>query len=337
MSRVRPRRVLIALENPMTEFEPSLKRLKESGLEMVEGYDLGEEVLEDRLVDALDGIWGVLAGGQGFTRSVLARSGDLGVIARLGVGFDQIDVAAATENSIAVTITPTGNAAAVADFAVGLMLAVLRQIPAGHEHVLAGGWRGQDCTRDLSGATVGILGLGRIGRKVARRLVGFDCKVLAVDPMLEAGSTVDGVVEVVEMGRLLDEVDVLTLHLPLTDETRGVIGPSELARLKQGAVVINTARGPLIDEVSLVEQLESGHLGGVGLDVFEVEPLPLDSPIRTLPNVVLSGHVAAQTSGAMAGMMSEAVDNVVTIDKGQVPPSCVNPEAFKGAEEREKR
>ncbi len=139
------------------------------------------------------------------------------------------------------------------------------------------------------------------------------------------------------MGHLLDEADVLTLHLPLTDETRGVIGPSELARLKQGAVVINTARGPLIDEVSLVAQLESGHLGGAGLDVFEVEPLPLDSPIRTLPNVVLSGHVASQTSGAMAGMMSEAVDNVVTIDKGQVPSSCVNPEAFKGAEEREKR
>ena len=101
--------------------------------------------------------------------------------------------------------------------------------------------------------------------------------------------------------------------------------------------MINTARGPLIDEASLVAQLESGHLGGAGLDVFEVEPLPLDSPIRTLSNVVLSGHVASQTSGAMAGMMSEAVDNVVTIDKGQVPSSCVNPEAFKGAEEREKR
>jgi D-3-phosphoglycerate dehydrogenase len=323
----RPLKVLVALDGPHDEFA-SLDRLTSAGIEIVDGFGLEETADDEAMVAALDGMWGVIAGGQRFPRAVLAASSRLRVIARFGVGFDRIDIDAATELGIAVTITPNGNASAVADFTMALMLAVLRRIPEEHARVVAGGWRTQTPSADLTGTTVGLVGFGRIGRLVARRLRGFDCPVLVCDPYLDVAVARKFGVRRTQLADLLPAVDVLSLHLPLTESTRHIIDRAALHQLKRGAIVVNTARGPLVDEEALAELLASGRLGGAGLDVFSTEPLPLTSPLRNLPGVVLTGHVAAHSSSALRGMMTDAVDNLLAMAADVVPDGCVNPSAL---------
>lgn len=301
-----------------------LRPLADDGFELVARHDLDALAEADALAAGLAGAWATVAGSERYSRALLERLDGFRAIARVGVGYDTVDVAAATEHGVAVLTTPGANADAVADWALTLMLAAIRRLRLFEDALRGGGWRPDGLAGDLAGATVAVVGLGAIGRGVARRLAGFGCRLLGVDPL--AGEVAG--VERVELAEALPQVDVLTLHAPLLPETRHLIGERELALLRPQALLVNTARGPLVDERALVAALEQGHLGGAALDVYEQEPLALDHPLRRLPNVVLTGHVAGFTRGSTERMLDAVVANLRAVAAGRVPPGCVNPDAL---------
>jgi phosphoglycerate dehydrogenase-like enzyme len=303
----------------------SLCRLQDAGFELVDGYQVGEKPPEEKLAEALHGIWATVAGSEPYTRNVLEQAVNLKAIARCGVGFDAIDVEAATQRGIAVVITPEGNFDSVADFALTLMLACLRRLIVAHQTVLSGGWRMDSLSGDLCGATVGIVGLGRIGRAVARRLRGFECGILAVEPYPDLTACRELGVELTTLAEMLPRVDVLTLHVPRTPETIKMIGATELARMKPSAMLVNTARGSIVDEQALYQALSSGALAGAALDVFEHEPLAKDDPLRGCPNLILSGHVSAFTRLSTQRTMDAVTDALLDLASGKTPNGYVNP------------
>jgi glyoxylate reductase len=219
-----------------------------------------------------------------------------------------------------------------ADFAFAMLMGLARRVAEADAYVRAGRWRTWSPTlllgADVHGATLGLAGLGQIGAAVARRARGFGMRVLYVNrhprPELEAELGL----RQVDKATLLAESDFLSLHVPLTAETRHWLGRAELAAMKRGAMLINTARGPVVDQAALAEALAQGHLGGAALDVTDPEPLPLDSPLLKLPNVLLAPHIASASHATRGRMASMAVDNVLAALEGRRPPHCVNPELF---------
>jgi D-3-phosphoglycerate dehydrogenase len=307
-----------------------LRPLDAAGFELVERFDLDNVRDEAVLVEALDGAFATVAGSESYTRGTLARLPHLRAIARSGVGYDAVDVAAATDCGIVVLTTPGANADSVADCALMLMLACRRRLLVVDGATRAGRWRLPDLAGDLAQATVGIVGLGAIGRAVARRLHGFDCRLLAVEPCPDEEFCASLRVELVSLEDLLSRADVVTLHMPLTSDTRYLIGEPELALMKPEAVLVNTARGGAIDEQALVAALESGRLAGAGLDVFEHEPLSPDDPLTRLTNVVLSAHSASFTRLGVDDTADAVARNLLDVAAGRLPPSCVNPTAWRG-------
>jgi phosphoglycerate dehydrogenase-like enzyme len=251
-------------------------------------------------------------------RATLQGLPGLRVLARTGVGFDAIDVAAAAELGIPVITTPGQNERSVADHTLALILAALRRVASDDAAVRAGRWdrAGAHLGWELTGATVGIVGYGAIGRLVARRLAGFDVRLLAHDVVPVEG------VEQVELDALLARSDVVTLHVPLTPAPRGLIGERELALLGPGGVLVNTSRGGVVDEEALARALAAGRLRAAALDVFDQEP-PAGTPLAGLPNCVLTPHAAGLSVGAMAGMLDVAVASVVAVLEGREPPGRI--------------
>jgi phosphoglycerate dehydrogenase-like enzyme len=283
----------------------------------------------DVLAQALDGAWATVAGGEHYTRGLLGRLRDLRVIARVGVGYESIDVEAATEHGVLVLITPGANAEHVADFTLALMLGCLRRLVEADAAVRSGAWRLPVLSGDLAGAAVGVVGLGHIGRAVVRRLSGFGCRLLAVEPRPDLEFCRRYAVEVRTLDELLSDVDVLSLHVPLTPETEGLLGARELARVRPGVVVVNTARGGLLDEAALVAALADGRVGAAGLDVFAHEPLPAGHPLTSFPGVLLGGRTSTFTRASMAAMTGAVVENILGVDRGEIPVGCVNPAAVR--------
>jgi glyoxylate reductase len=252
----------------------------------------------------------------------------LEVIANVGVGYNHIDAAAATRRGIWVTNTPGVLTETVADLTLALMLGTLRRISEASEHVRHGHWR--DNRQDLfwgtdpRGLTLGILGLGAIGQSVARRAAPFGMRIIyhkrtRLEPDLERNLGAS----YVSFGELIEQSDVLSLHVPLTDETRGCIGREQLSRMRPGVFIINVARGPVIDEAALIEALESGHVGGVGLDVTATEPdVPLE--LREHPRALILPHIASATRGTRGGMMRMALENAAAVLDGHRPANPVN-------------
>ena len=234
------------------------------------------------------------------------------VIVRAGVGVDTIDVGAATRKGVLVMNTPGGNTVSTAEQTITLMMALARHIPAADLHVRQGKWERKDFIgTQLAGKTLGVVGLGRIGREVARRAVGLDMKVLGFDPFLAPAAAGQlGIETVAGLDALLPHVDFLTVHTPLTNETRDLIGARELA-LMPGARVINCARGGIINEQALVDALNNQHLAGAALDVFVQEPPPADHPFLKLPNVVLTPHLGASTLEAQVSVATEAAQLLI--------------------------
>jgi phosphoglycerate dehydrogenase-like enzyme len=306
-----------------------LAALDDAGFELVERFQLDNELDAETLVAGLESVWGVVAGSERYGADVLARLPDLRVIARPGVGYDRVDVEAATARGIPLLLTPGANADAVADCTLALVLASLRRLPEVDRAVREGRWRPPSLAGDLTGATVGIVGLGRIGGAVARRLRGFGCRVLASEPVPDGDLCQALEIECVALDALLEQADVVTLHAPLTTQTRGLIGARELARMRPSAILVNTSRGGLVDQDALVEALASGRIGGAALDVFEREPLPSDHPLTRMPNVILSGHAATFTRGGIAAMIDVVVANLLDVAAGRLPAGrTVNPEAW---------
>jgi D-3-phosphoglycerate dehydrogenase len=291
-------------------------------------YDLAHTREVDVLAAGLAGARATIAGSEPYTAELFGAVPDLHAILRWGTGSDAIDIAAATDAGVAVITTPGVNAEAVADMALTLMLACVRRLPQLDEAVRTTNWRTEGPTRDLAGATVGVVGLGAIGRAVTRRLRAFGCRVLAVEPKPDEGFCREYAVELSELRTMLPQIDVLTLHAPATASSRGLIGAAELNQLPRHAVVVNTARGELIDQAALVEALHAGRIGAAGLDVFEHEPLGPDDPILRAPNTILSGHVSSYTELGMDRTGQAVLANLRELLGGRLPASCLNPDAW---------
>jgi D-3-phosphoglycerate dehydrogenase / 2-oxoglutarate reductase len=245
------------------------------------------------------------------TRESLARANGLKVIGRAGVGVDTIDVDAATERGIAVLTAPAGNTISAAELTLALTLALARRVPAADRSMKSGQWdRKSFSGTELYGKTLGLVGAGRIGGEVAKRARAFGMQVIAFDPFLIAERALTLGIERVELEEVLRRADVVSLHVPLTDATSGLLGDRELALMKPTAVIINAARGGVVNEAALVRALQEKRLGGAALDVFEQEPLPADHPLRTLDNVVLTPHLGASTAEAQQNVAIEIAEAV---------------------------
>lgn len=277
---------------------------------------------EDETIEALSGVSAILAGGDRLTARVIQSLPDLRVIARAGVGYDRVDVAAATARNIPVTITPNANHQAVAEQTLALLLAVSRNIVAHDRITRSGGWDGP-MNRPLRGATLGLVGLGRIGRSTADRARAFGMQLIACDPCADAEFARERNIELVDFDTLLQRSDFVSIHAPLTQETRGLFNRQAFARMKPGSVLINTARGGLVVEADLVDALQSGQLSAAGLDVFETEPVSPDNPLLKLENVVLIPHRSSEETLAMHDMALEAAQCIVTLYTGGWPDQCV--------------
>jgi D-3-phosphoglycerate dehydrogenase len=306
-----------------------LRPLAATGFEVIERFDLDGTRDAVGLSESLAGAWAAVAGSERYSAKTLERLPDLRLIVRCGVGYDAIDVSAATERGIAVATTPDANTSAVADFTIALMLACLRQIAELDRTVRAGEWRPSSIGGDLSGATVGIVGLGAIGQGVARRLSGFDCKLLTVEPFPDVTFCRALSLEVLPLEDVLPASDVLTVHTPLLPETRDLIGASELSLMRRSAIIVSTSRGGIISEDALADALEDGSLAGAALDVFELEPLPRDHRLLKLNNVVLTPHMAAFSHNAVRSTVEQVVAAIRDVAAGQLPRGCVNPEALR--------
>ena len=321
------RRVILNLE-PAERARAELERI--DGIEVVARYELARTRDPGVVADGLAGAWAAVAGVEPYTRSVFAAVPELRAVFRWGTGSDAIDIAAATEAGVAVITTPGVNAEAVADMALALMLACIRRLPDLDRGVRSGTWRPDGPTRDLAGATVGVVGLGAIGRAVTRRLRGFGCRVLALEPYPDQDFCAQYEVELTDLESMLPRIDVLTLHAPANRGSRGLIGAPELRALPRHAVVINTARGELIDQAALAAALSDGDIAAAGLDVFAHEPLALDDPILRAPNTIFTGHVSSYTELGLERTKQALIANVQAVLSGRLPESCLNPEAWGG-------
>lgn len=284
---------------PLTQ-DPRFTLIEKPGLK-------GEE-----LAKAIAGMDAVLVrSATRITRDALAHADRLKVIGRAGVGVDTIDVEAATERGIAVMNAPAGNTIAAAELALALLLSLIRRVPAADRSMKAGQWdRASFGGTELHRKTLGLVGAGRVGGEVARRARAFGMRVLAYDPFLTPAAAAEMGVELIELDPLLKAADVLSLHVPLTDKTRGMLGSRELGLLKSSTVIINAARGGVLDEAALLTHLKEGRIAGAALDVFEQEPLPADHPFRSLPNVVLTPHLGASTEEAQLNVAVEIAEAV---------------------------
>jgi D-3-phosphoglycerate dehydrogenase len=262
------------------------------------------------------------------TRHVIEQLERCRCIVRLGTGYDSVDVEAATEQGILVCNTPTYCIDDVADHALALLMAGVRHIARQDRWIRAGRWdrTGARPARRMKGCTLGIVAFGRIGRALAERVSGFGMTVLAYDPYLDAETIACYGAQKVELDALLQHADFISVHCPLTDETYHLLGNREFNLMKEGVFIVNASRGPVIDETALVEALRSGKIWGAGLDVFEREPLPLDSPLREFDNVTFTPHVGANSEESVADVYRTGCQIAIAVYNGCWPQWLVNPE-----------
>ncbi len=296
--------------------------LLDSGVEVVWNKWHGGRT-EEEMKEILQGIDGAIVSIDPFTNQVFDAVPDLKVVSRTGVGYDAIDVPAATAHKVAVCITPGTNNVAVAEFAFAFMIGKARKLVENHVEVMKGGWT-RHVGSDLAGATLGIVGLGSIGKELARRARAFDMKVLAYDVYQDAAFAEKRGVTYASLDEVLSQSDFVSLHLLLSNETRNLINSERLALMKPTAILINTSRGGVVDQEALYEVLKARRIAGAALDVFEPEPLDPNSPLRGLDNVYLAPHVAGQTTTSAVAMGMMAAENVIAILRGQKPPCAVN-------------
>ena len=302
-----------------TSFKPdsetlALKKLR-SFTENLVFNPTGKSLPEDELIRLLKGCDGCVAGLDHYSARVIENAPGLKVISRYGVGVDQVDLAAAKEKNVVVCNTPGANTQAVADLTFGLLLSVARRISILDKKTREGQWP-RSTGVELYGKTIGILGLGAVGKAVAKRASGFSMKILAYDPFIDKKYTEANSITAADFDTVVREADFLCLHLPLTGETRHIVSANAMKTMKKGAIIVNTARGGIIDEKAAYELLASGQLGGMGLDVYEAEP-PEKSALFELENVVLTPHTAAHTVEATNAMAEMSVQNLIDVLSGR--------------------
>jgi D-3-phosphoglycerate dehydrogenase len=290
------------------------------------------ELTEARVVEAAGDAQGILfRGGPRCGESLLGACPCLRVVGRHGVGLDTVDIAAATRHGVAVVHAPGSNSQAVAEHALMLMLACAKRTREIDRRTRAGDWSARHVVDnvELGGRTLGIVGIGNVGRRVAKFAGAIGMRVLACDPYVPPDEIRRrGAEPVATLEALLPQVDVLTCHTPLTDETRHMIDEKRLSLLRPGAILVNTSRGPVQSEPALFQALVTGRLAAAGLDVFEQEPSPLDNPIFNLDNVICSTHVAGVTKEAHRVAGFQVVDEMLRVLRGEHPHVLANPEVW---------
>ena len=298
--------------------DPSLCRELEAQVGEVVYNTSGKPLKAAELERLIPGFDGYIAGLDEINSAVLNGADQLKVIARYGVGVDQVDLQAARGRGIVVTNTPGANSTAVAELAVGLILALARSIPQASQGTKAGGWP-RLAGFSLEGKTVGLYGLGAIGKQVVRRLGGFDCSLLAYDVAPDREFAAAQGVMLCAPEELLAKVDFLSLHCPVLPETRGLVNGAFLNSMKPGAFLINTARGELVDEASLLAALQSERLRGAALDVYGQEPPGADHPLLQLPQVIATPHIGSHADGATNAMGRMALADCLAVLRGEAP------------------
>jgi glyoxylate reductase len=284
-----------------------------------------------REVPRLDGLLSLLT--DRVDDELMASAPDLKVVSNLAVGFDNIDVPAATRRKIVITNTPDVLTETVADFAFCLLLAAGRRLVEGDAYARAGKWKTWALMllagQDLYGATLGLIGLGRIGSAVARRAKGFEMHVIYYDPYRREDIEKQLGIEYREMNEVLREADFISVHVPLMESTRHLISRDQFRLMKKTAVFVNTSRGPVVDQRALAEALQARQIFAAGIDVFEKEPVPDDEPLLKLDNVVVAPHIASASVPTRIRMATLAAENLVAVLQGKRPPNPVNPEVLE--------
>ncbi len=311
---------------PEYQGHDDLERLAPYGEVVLHGTKAAsKEELIDRLRDAA-----AIINIRSYTRfdaDLLAALPRLRALSILGTGTDNVDLDAATQHGIVVSNTPGGGAVSVAELTLALMLAAARSVVQSDAQVRAGQWH-HASSRELRGKTLGLVGLGLIGQEMASLGRGLGMKVIAWSRTRDEERARQSGVTLVDLPELLSSADFVSLHLRASPETKGIIGESQLALMKPTAILINTARGALVDEKALAEALQARRLAGAALDVFAQEPLPSDSPLRQLDNVVLSPHAGGVTQEASERLRAMAVENLITFFEGK-PVRVVNPAVLR--------
>ena len=306
-------------------------KLGAAGLELLENaadadYDMKTGLSKDELLAIMpeyDGL--IIRSGTQADADVLAAGKKLKVVGRAGIGVDNIDVAAATKQGVVVMNTPGSNSVATAEQTMALMLAVSRHTVPAHNSLAAKEWnRAQFAGVELFGKTLGIVGFGRIGRLVAERAKAFGMTVLAHDPFVKAEDAAKVGVLLVELDEVLAQADYLTLHTAVTPETTQMINQAAIQKMKKGVIIINVARGKLIDEAALAEGLQNGRVGAAAIDVFTSEPPADDNPLLNLPNVLHTPHLGASTAEAQRNVSTQIVSQVLDCLRGVETRNAVN-------------
>jgi phosphoglycerate dehydrogenase-like enzyme len=324
------RRVLITFP-AFDRDAPHGVRLADAGVEFKLAPKLGARSPAE-VAELVAGCVGAMVSTDPFDESVFAAAPDLRIVARVGVGYDAIDVDSASRAGVVVTTTPGANEETVADHTLALILAAVRRVAEHDRNMRAGKWDrfGAHLSWELHGKVVGVVGAGAIGAKVIRRLQGFAVRVLFFDPVVDSCA---GAEKIERLNDLLRAADVVTLHTPLLPATRGMIGAGEIALMGADAILVNVARGGLVDETALAAALTAGGLRAAGIDVFVDEP-PTGSPLFEVPNLVVSPHIGGVGVGSMAAMIDRATASVIEMIEGTTPADALNPSAFASAPAR---
>ncbi|OGO19531.1 MAG: hypothetical protein A2Z14_06395 [Chloroflexi bacterium RBG_16_48_8] len=298
--------------------DPTLRTKLEAEVGGVIYNTTGRPLKSEELRELIPGCDGYIAGLDAIDRNALEAADKLKVIARYGVGVDNVDMEAAKEKGIVVTNTPGANSVSVAELTIGLMLSLARRIPEAVQQAKAGEWPRMTGI-SFEGKVVGLLGFGSIAKEIARRLNGFACTIIAYHPSYDVATAQSLGVQLRPENELIAEADFLSLHLPLKPETRGKVDAEFLSRMKPGAFLINTSRGELIDEEALLEALQSGKLQGVALDTFAQQPPSADNPLLVHPRVIATPHMGAHTDGATNAMGWIALKDCLSVIRGEQP------------------
>jgi D-3-phosphoglycerate dehydrogenase len=308
--------ILIGSRSFGQTFPEHIRRLEDASCTVLPNT-VGRAYRAQELMTALGGVDAIITGTDELTAEVIAHAHRLKTIAKHGVGLETIDLDAARAHGIVVSATPQAVSDSVADLTLALLLAVARKVVPSHNTTVAGGWKNYT-GMELRDKVLGIVGLGRIGREVCLRAQGFGMKVIAHDSYPHRAFAAEHQVTFVTLDELLTTADVVTLHLPAEQVTGPLLGAAEFARMKPGSLLLNTARGALVDEAALSAALRSGHLGGAGLDAFVDEP-PVGSPLLAAANVVLTPHIGGSTVDCRRRMGELVIENLLRVRRGEPP------------------
>ena len=309
--------------------------IRQDGLDLLRAEG-GEVVVlrahspDEALFEAVEDADGMMARSVTVTARLLELAPKLKVVSRHGVGYENVDLQTCTRLGIAVSISSDANSQSVAEYAFAMMMASAKNIVQSDRAVRANVWaRDNSSAVELHGQTLGIVGLGRIGSRLARLRSGFEMTVLVYDPYATDEAIESCGARRAELDDLLETADFVSLHVPLTEETRHIIGRDELGRMKRSAILVNTARGGLIDESALVDALNEGEIARAAIDVFEEEPLANDHPLTKLDPVICTAHVAGQTQASLVRTSIVAAENILAVLRGDAPEVLVNPEVLE--------